>query len=393
MPQYLSSVSVLSTATQTTFKVRANGGYSSTVSSQTAGMGCTVSSNATVNSDTEQTVTVQFATNSSISVVNSCTIQFTSVTNSVVRSINISQAASPTLVQNNIGVSGGIFYYRAINTSIKGVTLKSSWTGITTGTATSGMNCTVSPNSGNSGDGLTIGFTANTGSTVRTCNFTIATPGGNVPLVINQAGVNTIDTDGDGLLNVVTQTEFLNMQYNLAGTSYKTSAVDAGSTVGCPVSGCNGYELDNEIRFGVATSCTLPNNSGTFNPGTQIQEVLVSYDGTDANLDLLISNTNKFGDGQGTVNVINPGYGASSSFTYTIQILLANNAGVLDIVAVGSGTCTVDTTQPSTALTGFTGTFEGNGFNVSGMRIANGVRTTSASTYFTSGTIRNVTFR
>ena len=59
--QYLSSVSVLSTATQTTFKVRANGGYTSTVSSQTAGMGCTVSSNATANGDTEQTVTVQFS--------------------------------------------------------------------------------------------------------------------------------------------------------------------------------------------------------------------------------------------------------------------------------------------------------------------------------------------
>ena len=90
------------------------------------------------------------------------------------------------------------------------------------------MNCTVSPNSGNSGDGLTIGFSANTGSTVRTCNFTIATPGGNVSLVINQVGVNTIDTDGDGLLNIVTQAEFLNMKYNLAGTSYKTSAVDGG---------------------------------------------------------------------------------------------------------------------------------------------------------------------
>ena len=38
--------------------------------------------------------------------------------------------------------------------------------------------------------------------------------------------------------------------------------------------------------------------------------------------------------------------------------------------------------------------FNGNNFNVSGMRIANGNRVTSASTYFTNSvTINNVTFR
>ncbi len=34
-----------------------------------------------------------------------------------------------------------------------------------------------------------------------------------------------------------------NMRYDLAGTSYKTSATDAGDREGCPDTGCNGYEL------------------------------------------------------------------------------------------------------------------------------------------------------
>ena len=53
------------------------------------------------------------------------------------------------------------------------------------------------------------------------------------------------------------------MQYNLAGTSYKTSAADAGVSGGCPSNVCNGYELDNEIKFGFITSCCSAVNSLT----------------------------------------------------------------------------------------------------------------------------------
>ena len=303
--QYLSSLSLLYSATQTTFKVRANGGYTSTISSQTAGMGCSVSSNATASDDTEKDVIVQFRANLSLSVIASCTIQFTSVTNSVVRSINITQAGLP-------------------------------------------------PNT-------------------------------------------ALDTDGDGLLNIVTKEQFLNMKYNLAGTSYKTSAADSGISVRCPVSGCFGYELDNEIKFGTVTSCNRPTNIAQNNNPTV---TIDSYNGTDFALTafatraaLNTSSANSYPTFQnyyysskgivifyGNLRIDNAGYGASANVTYTIPNF-------------NSATCPVDITQPSTALTGFTGTFDGNGFNVSGMRIANGARTTSASTYFTSGTISNVTFR
>ena len=299
--QYLSSVSLLYSDRQTTFKVRANGGYTSTVSSQTSGMSCTVSNNATASDDTEKDVIVQFRANLSLSVIASCTIQFTSVTSAVVRSINITQTVLP-------------------------------------------------PNT-------------------------------------------ALDTDGDGLINITNQAQFLNMKYNLAGTSYKTSAADSGVSVGCPVSGCFGYELDNEIKFGFATgACTIPTNT---NNNSLAEPIIINYNGSDLALHTNITggapfpyfgSSASFGI-RGSVTFSNTGYGSSMDITYRAVSTFVN------ILPFDTATCTVDITQPSTALTGFTGTFEGNGFNVSGMRIANGVRTTSASTYFTSGTIRNVTFR
>ncbi len=51
------------------------------------------------------------------------------------------------------------------------------------------------------------------------------------------------DSDGDGLIEIWTAAMLNNMRYDLAGTSYKTSAMDAGNDAGCPDTGCNGYEL------------------------------------------------------------------------------------------------------------------------------------------------------
>ncbi len=58
-----------------------------------------------------------------------------------------------------------------------------------------------------------------------------------------------VDVDSDGLIEISTAEELNNMRYNLAGTSYKVSAIDTGSTLGCPVAGCNGYELTTSIDF------------------------------------------------------------------------------------------------------------------------------------------------
>ena len=50
-----------------------------------------------------------------------------------------------------------------------------------------------------------------------------------------------VDNNGNGLIDIVTQEHFDNIRHNLAGTSYKTSASDAG--VNCGGSDCRGYEL------------------------------------------------------------------------------------------------------------------------------------------------------
>ncbi len=51
------------------------------------------------------------------------------------------------------------------------------------------------------------------------------------------------DSDGDGLIEIWNATMLDNMRYDLAGTSYKASAMDADDSRGCPDTGCNGYEL------------------------------------------------------------------------------------------------------------------------------------------------------
>ncbi len=55
------------------------------------------------------------------------------------------------------------------------------------------------------------------------------------------------DADGDGLIDISTAEMLNNMRYDLAGTNYKISATDSGDSSGCPIGGCNGYELTANI--------------------------------------------------------------------------------------------------------------------------------------------------
>ena len=58
------------------------------------------------------------------------------------------------------------------------------------------------------------------------------------------------DHDRDGLIEIHDLAMLHNMRYNLAGTSYKESANDAGANaLGCPDTGCNGYELVSDLDF------------------------------------------------------------------------------------------------------------------------------------------------
>ena len=63
-----------------------------------------------------------------------------------------------------------------------------------------------------------------------------------------------VDDDNDGLIEINTLEDLHNIRYNLAGTSYKTSAIDAGNMNGAPGSGLKGYELVRGLDFADPTS-------------------------------------------------------------------------------------------------------------------------------------------
>ncbi len=57
----------------------------------------------------------------------------------------------------------------------------------------------------------------------------------------NDSIATVVDSNANGLIDLVTQEQLQNMRYNLAGTSYKTSTSDVG--VACEGGVCRGYEL------------------------------------------------------------------------------------------------------------------------------------------------------
>ena len=63
-----------------------------------------------------------------------------------------------------------------------------------------------------------------------------------------------IDSNNNGLIDIHNATEFNNIRYNLAGTSYKTSSRNIGNAAGCPNIVCNGYELMNDINLSSYTN-------------------------------------------------------------------------------------------------------------------------------------------
>ena len=69
---------------------------------------------------------------------------------------------------------------------------------------------------------------------------------------VELSGRRNADSDGDGLIEIYTAEMLDKIRHDLAGTSYKISASDAGNTNGCPAvvngsGGCNGYELMADI--------------------------------------------------------------------------------------------------------------------------------------------------
>ena len=63
------------------------------------------------------------------------------------------------------------------------------------------------------------------------------------------ADPNSVDDDGDGLIEIYTAEQLNNIRHVPDGSSYKTSTTAAANTTGCPSSGCNGYELEDDISL------------------------------------------------------------------------------------------------------------------------------------------------
>ena len=62
-----------------------------------------------------------------------------------------------------------------------------------------------------------------------------------------ELNIVTVDTDGDGLIEIKDATMLDNIRYSLEGTSYKTKVDDIENNRGCPHHICKGYELSNNV--------------------------------------------------------------------------------------------------------------------------------------------------
>ena len=394
------NIEVSAISTSRSLKVRCSGGYTTTVTGSSA-MNCSVSPR-TNNSNNEQNVTVSFNNNLGYFSTRSCTVKFTHLSGAVLSSVTLNQASDSIIIKANtddtITLTNRIIKHSTTKTSFRILAFGGYTSSITN---TDGIVCTVSPSSNDNSNekDVTVFFKANTTMSMRSCivKFTSVTKANiSKSLTIQQYG-QASDGNANGLIDIWTQEEFLNMQHNLAGTSYKTSASNIGVATGCPATGCNGYELLNEIRFGFATSCGQPaplSGSGYVStnislPGYTGTGMVFSYDSSyieDTNTTLLYS-----------IGIVNSGYGHNTSEIPYRIIIGTSNFIPATLIGNNGYRCNFDITQPTKNLAGFHGIFEGNGHFVSGLRITNaGARVTSASVFFPGvnlSNIRNVTFR
>ena len=97
------------------------------------------------------------------------------------------------------------------------------------------------------GNGCAISGTATTPLAQRSYTLSASNDDGAATITIEI--VVPVDRDANGLIELYTLRQLHNMRYNLSGSSYKTHTAGTGSTAGCPNTGCNGYELMNDLDF------------------------------------------------------------------------------------------------------------------------------------------------
>ena len=80
----------------------------------------------------------------------------------------------------------------------------------------------------------------------------------------NLTALRIVDNNNNGLIGISDATQFYNIRYNLAGTSYKTSDLDISNSVDCPINGCSGYELTANIDLSSFTNWEPIGSSNKF---------------------------------------------------------------------------------------------------------------------------------
>ena len=139
------------------------------------------------------------------------------------------------------------------------------------------------------------------------------------------------DKDGNGLIEIATATELNNIRYNLDATSLKIRSGGVGNIIGCPVSGCRGYELTANIDLSSF-------NDGTWEPigsNSDNDRFTTIFDGTNktiSNLRITGNNSNV-----GLFSTIQDAT-ISNLKLADIKITGNGNVGALVGLATGAGT-------------------------------------------------------
>ena len=81
----------------------------------------------------------------------------------------------------------------------------------------------------------------------------------------------TIDDDGNGLIDIYYLEDLNAIRYALDGSGYRMSMAAAPNTHGCPVSGCNGYELRRSLDFAADTSYSALTNQAIWSANRAIK--------------------------------------------------------------------------------------------------------------------------
>ena len=104
---------------------------------------------------------------------------------------------------------------------------------------------TITPNLNYYVDSIIVNDTLRT----RANSYTFSNIKFNQTIRITFKEFSIIDNDGNGLIDITSVEQLNNIRFNLSGTSYKTYSGDIGNIRGCPIVGCNGYELKSNIDF------------------------------------------------------------------------------------------------------------------------------------------------